>query len=586
MRNFQKAIAIIALSGLCFAAPAPSDSQAKAKKGKQAKQEVSAEQIKDLKAMIEQQQAALQQVQQQLQQTQQQLQQTQQQLGMTTQTAKEAETKAATVDATNLQVQKVQADLSDVKAAANNADQNAKMAEKKVSELEHPLAIHYKGTTITPGGFLAAETVWRQHGTAMDINTGFNSINFPGADAYHQSEFFGSGRQSRLSLLVNGKLKATDLNAYYEMDWLGAGVTSNNNQSNSYVNRMRQLWGQAAMSNGFTFTGGQMWSLVTETKKGVENRTEATPMTIDPQYQVGFSWARQYSFRVSKNFNNKLWFAGSVENPETLLTAHNAAANFNFGAPGVGAGLYNLNANYSFNYTPDFVVKVVSEPGFGHYEFFGLLSEFRDRVYPNATATPASATGAYNASATGGGVGANGRVSLIHKHLDIGLHFLDGNGIGRYGTSTLADATVRPNGTLGLLRSYQGLGTLEWHSPKFDVYGNAGVEYLKKAYLANAAHVLVGYGLPTSNNSGCLVEVVPTGTAGVTPGAAANCTGDTRNLIEGTFGFWFKPYNGPKGRIQLGPQYSYLVKNTWGGVGGSPHTIENMFFTSFRYYIP
>ena len=36
-----------------------------------------------------------------------------------------------------------------------------------------------------------------------------------------------------------------------------------------------------------------MWSLVTETKKGVDNRTEALPMTIDPQYTVGFSWARQ-----------------------------------------------------------------------------------------------------------------------------------------------------------------------------------------------------------------------------------------------------------------------------------------------------
>ena len=83
-----------------------------------------------------------------------------------------------------------------------------------------------------------------------------------------------------------------------EADFLSAGVTSNNNESNSYTLRQRQAWGQAALDNGWTFTGGQQWSLVTETKKGMDNRTEALPMTIDPQYHVGFSWARQYGFRV------------------------------------------------------------------------------------------------------------------------------------------------------------------------------------------------------------------------------------------------------------------------------------------------
>ena len=84
-----------------------------------------------------------------------------------------------------------------------------------------------------------------------------------------------------------------NLTGYYEMDWLGVGTTSNNNESNSYVNRQRQLWGQIATHSGWNITGGQMWSLVTETRKGLDNRTEALPMTIDPQYTVGFSWARQ-----------------------------------------------------------------------------------------------------------------------------------------------------------------------------------------------------------------------------------------------------------------------------------------------------
>src|SRR5206468_11797205 len=139
----------------------------------------------------------------------------------------------------------------------------------------------------------------------------------PGASQSNLSEFFGSGRQSRISLLAEGKLNETKLSGYFEADFLSAGITSNNNQSNSYTLRARQVWGQAALHNGWSFTGGQMWSLVTETRKGVDNRSEALPMTIDPQYTIGFSWARQYGFRVAKNFDNKFWLALAVENPQT-----------------------------------------------------------------------------------------------------------------------------------------------------------------------------------------------------------------------------------------------------------------------------
>ena len=115
-------------------------------------------------------------------------------------------------------------------------------------------------------------------------------------------------------------------------------MTSNNNESNSYSLRQRQAWGQAALDNGFSITGGQMWSLVTETKRGVDNRTEALPMTIDPQYTVGFSWARQYGLRLAKNFGNKAWFAVSLENSQATLTSHNNASNFLVGSAGRAAG--------------------------------------------------------------------------------------------------------------------------------------------------------------------------------------------------------------------------------------------------------
>jgi hypothetical protein len=210
-----------------------------------------------------------------------------------------------------------------------------------------------------------------------------------------------------------------------------------------------------------------------------------------------------------------------------------------------------------------------------------------------STTAGANSLGAHNDSTNGGGIGANARWSFDHKHLDFGLHFLTGRGIGRYGTGGLPDASVHANGDFDLVRSYQGLGTLEWHEPKLDVYMNAGVEYAGRTYDFDAiSGKYVGYGSPEFSNAGCFTEAPPTVGSGFFPGGyVGSCTADTRILAEGTFGIWFKPYDGARekvnrGRIQWGPQFSYVDRTVWSGVGGAPHGIDGMIFTSFRYYLP
>jgi hypothetical protein len=440
----------------------------------------------------------------------------------------------------------------------------------------------------------------------------------PGASQSSISEFFGSGRQSRVSMLAEGRLKTVKIGGYVEADFLSAAVTSNNNQSNSYTFRQRQAWAQAAFDNGWTITGGQMWSLVAETRHGTDNRSEALPMTIDPQYTVGFSWARQYGLRVAKNFGNKVWFAVSMENSQATITTHNNGANFLVGSAGAGGGLYNSSistcstannssgtpvttcspiANYSFNPSPDVIAKIAFEPGFGHYEVFGIYSRFRDRVFPCGeasttfpcgTITEPSASGAFNSSKDGGGFGANARWSFAKKRLEFGLHGLYGSGVGRYGTSTLADASVHANGTLDLIRSSQGLGTIEWHGAKLDIYLNGGVEYASRAsdFDPLNSKLYVGYGSPHFSNSGCFKETPPANGTGFLPGSLGSCTADTRALVEGTVGFWYRVYQGPKGRIQWGPQFSYINRAVWSGTGGEPHGLDGMVYTSFRYYLP
>jgi hypothetical protein len=525
-----------------------------------------------------------------------------------------------------------------------------------------PESIRYKGISITPGGFVAAETASRQHATGSDINTPFNSIPYPDVALGHLTENAFTARQSRLSLLAESRIGSAKLTGYYEADWLGTGVTSNNRQSNSYVFRQRVLYGQAAFENGWSVTGGQQWSLATEDKKGIDNRQEEIPLTIDPQYQVGYTWARQYGFRVVKTFDNKFTLGVSVEAPQatiggrgfSLVTTTNVgtaavttSGNTFIDSPGAGAGLYNFSdtTGYTVNKAPDLIFKATADPGWGHYEIYGILSEFRSRVYPcgvvgtNAgdTAPPMTTTtipcpvdgstapsslGVYDDARTGGGLGFAVRVPLGTKKVEFALQGAGGDGIGRYGSAQLADLTFRPDGTASLIRTAHGLGELEFHpTPKFDFYAYYGGEYAwRSAYqgydsititktpgipatststaipatttTAFKLNQIGGYGSPFANNTGCSTETAPSND--LTPSGGGTCAGDTRYIWEGTFGFWHKIYQGPMGGLRWGIQYSYISRVGWSGnnnvsgatSGNSPKATENMILTSFRYYIP
>jgi hypothetical protein len=458
--------------------------------------------------------------------------------------------------------------------------------------IANPDVINFKGVTISPtGSFLAAETVWRQGATGGDINTPFTGIPLANSDASQLSEFYGSGRQSRIAIKAIGKLPAMTLSGYYELDWLSAGVTSNNNQSNSYTLRQRQLWADALLNNGWDFSGGQGWSLATETTAGLTRGTEILPSTIDAQYEAGFVWTRQYSFRVSKAFNKKFFIGASAENAETLNPAgSNLPTNILIGSGGTGGGLYNLNANYSFNYAPDIIVKVALEPGWGHWELIGTQRTFRDRIYPNA---PSSAAGAYNDKEMGAGIGGGFRAPLANKKVTIGLKGLWGQGVGRYGSSTIADVTIRPNGQLSPLHGFSALSTIELNpTPRLNMYFNYGADYIDRDYVLNGA-TQVGYGARSTNMSGCTIEPVSTASIpAADPIAPANCGNNNKDVQEFTAGYWYNLYNGPKGRLRQGLQYSWFERDLWSGAGGTTNPgggargKDNMVWTSLRYYLP
>ena len=511
------------------------------------------------------------------------------------------------------------------------------------------ISIHFRGVTITPGGFAEAAFVRRSRALGADLTTPFNSLTMPGASQSQLSEFFGSARQSRPTVYVDGRLKNVQFSSYLSGDFLSSGDTSTATQTNSYTFRLRQVWGQVKFDNGWSFLGGQMWSLLTENKESIApsddigKTNDARPMTIDPGYNIGFTFARQYGIRLTKDFDHKIAFAVAMENGQGTLSTHGNTDNFLLGSEGATnsyndavsgctAGSYTPTGatsptyyttctpvgTYTFNPSPDLIAKVAIDPGFGHYEIFGLYDRFRDRVFPCAnftlgtsgpcpndpTVTGPSAVGASNVSKSGGAFGANARWTFAQKHIVFGLHYFGGEGVGRYGAAQLPDLSIQANGTPNLLRNEQGLGTLEWHGKRLDLYFYGGAEYDGRAWDSNfplgaggvpaTKAVSVGYGSPNFKNYGCYEEVVPTIalTNGFNPGSLANCTADTRIAMEGTTGFWYRFYSGPRGRFQFGTQYSYVARDTWRGEGltsgtyVAPSGLDNMVFTSFRYYLP
>jgi len=651
------------------AAKASKAAKAKAKAAKKAEKSDAAfaAELEELRQTLQAQQEQLQLLKEELAKRDRQIDEARDAAATANSRAIEASSKASEAVSTSAEVKSAASTLnstvSDLKVSNDSLRTTVAtaQAEAKKAEESGPTAIHYKGITITPGGFVAAETVTRTRAESADINTAFTGIPFPGNSLSKLAENNFTARQSRATALFEGTIGGARLTGYYEGDFLNAGVTSNNRQSNSYPFRQRQVWAQVALDSGYSFTGGQMWTLATENRKGINNRQEDLPMMIDPQYVVGFTWARQYAFRVVKDFGGKFALGLSVEGPQatlggrgftsltstTALGAVTTAQNFFINAPGQLGGLLNAfdATGYTVNKAPDVIVKAAFDPGFGHYELLGIISTFRNRVFPCAVAgtnaanlpTPAapvvvncpvtgtpvrSAAGAFDDTKVGGGMGVSFLVPLFSKKVDFGIKAVAGDGIGRYGSAQLADETFRPDGTAALIRTAHALGRVEFHpNPKLDIYLYGGSEYAWRAGYRGYTTIAItatpaipatgtspaipattnttisqtgigGYGSPFANNSGCSTEVVPTGS--FTPGAGGTCAGDIRIITEGTLGFWHKFYNGPKGGMRWGIQYSYITKSGWSGSGGvapgtpgiSPKAVDNMIWTSFRYYIP
>ncbi len=479
---------------------------------------------------------------------------------------------------------------------SNGLGPNTSLGAQQASGLGKYGKFQIGGVTITLGGFLAAESVFRSRNEVADIGSSYNAIPYPQSPEYHEPEFRGSARQSRLALLIEGAPSTVARVAgYFETDFLSSGISSNSNESNSYSLRVRQAYATFDRSDwGFHFLGGQAWSLLTLNRVGITPRQENIPLTIDAQYVVGFNWARQWQLRFVKDWNKKIWAGISFEEPQTVynVTTQNVNGSNNIGGviggtvnyANAGGSLLNSNQNYSDDIAPDVIGKLAFDPGFGHYEIDGVAKFMNSRY----TASAPFVNSGRNRTVMAGGGGAGMLLPIVGKSLVFQASALVGAGIGRYGAGQLPDATINSNGTPIPIPEVEALVGLVWHPDKqFDLYAYAGTEQEAKRSFDDkigGRTYAFGYGNGAFIDTGCSVE-----------GSSAACSGQTRGLVHGVIGGWWKFMHGDWGTLEAGTEYEYLRRTAFDGtsvatVGKTtvdtvvtPKTDDNMLLFSFRY---
>ena len=235
------------------------------------------------------------------------------------------------------------------------------------------------GITITPGGFVAAESVFRSRTTQSDMNSSWTSIPTRNNPLASTNEERFSARQTRVGALIEGDI-APDLRGagYFEFDFLGAAHNASPNATNGYQPRIRNLYATVDYNAfGLHLLAGQTWSLVTMNSKGITPRNEVTPPVIDATFLPGFAYARQPGVRIVKDFDDqKLWLGLSLEGSQTTFQGCTAGASSTVAGtapvnlPGIAnvtcqaadtGGGFDTTNSFSLNHSPDVVGKIAYE---------------------------------------------------------------------------------------------------------------------------------------------------------------------------------------------------------------------------------
>jgi len=424
------------------------------------------------------------------------------------------------------------------------------------------------GLTVQLGGYIDVLGVTRQRNEVADWVSNLGGTPYPNSPQYHEREFRGTANGTRLSLLLSGHPNAQSyLAAYVETDFGSSAATSNSVESSSYTIRMRQAYATYDHSGwGLHLLGGQAWSMISPFNVGITPRQEALTINPDGQTSVGYAWQRQWQVRIVKDFDaHRLWAGLSFEKPQaTFGGTYPNTASLNLSNPGVLT--LNPLANYSDDIAPDVIAKLAYDPAWGHYEIYGLLRFIDTNLIGRHPRTDTTAAG---------GGGAAVVLPLIPKVLQFQAQTLIGQGIGRYGSALLPDATVSDTGKAVPIPEAQVFVGLTYHPTRaVDLYAYGGTEQQsKRAYnrTLNGVTSHYGWGNGSYVNVGCFSEL------------GGTCTGNTRGVVETTLGGWWRIQHSRAGTVEVGGSWSWLQRTGFDGIGGAPRGDNNIIMLDFRY---
>ena len=412
-------------------------------------------------------------------------------------------------------------------------------------------------------GYPALTAVFRSTNSGGNVGTSFGSIPFSNTAAGNATEFRLSAQSSRLALRADAELKNSKVAGYFEMDFGGTVPGNVEVTSTSYGFRIRQAWFSYS-NDKFEFDGGQLFSLMTPQKKGIQPWPGDVAITqvIDQNYVAGTVQGRYPQVRFVYRPNKVASFGVSIENPEQTACGVTFPSEL---ASTLGAQYDNCSSSSGPglavpNWSPDFVFKGAFDTKRFHLEANGLLRLFRN--YNPTSSTPF--TGHDNA--VGGGGSLNASIQFTPKVRFI-IQTFGSSGGGRYIGGLLPDVVVHSNGSITPVPAYSWTSGFEiapdkntgWYAYYSGNYGERET-VLDTTVTPNK---LVGWGFPGASN------------------------GADRYIQEATGGYsrviW-KREN--LGSMQVGFQYGYLWLSPWSAATGPSQAHSNMVFGQTRYNLP
>jgi hypothetical protein len=452
-----------------------------------------------------------------------------------------------------------------------------------------PLSISLGNTTLTPLGFVDATFFLRSTAVGSGIGTNFGGIPLNNVANGHLSETNFTAQNSRLGFRVDSNFMGWKVLGYLEGDFLfNNNANSFEISSNSAGFRLRNYF--VDVNNGpFEILAGQDWTFMTPNRKGLSPLPSDIFYTqnMDTNYQLGLIWARQPGFRFIAHPSENVAFGVALENPQQYIGGGNGEGAVVI--PSFLASQSQFTNQFQFseslaagssitqvpNMMPDIIVKAAFDGHPGdrtmHVEAAGLVRGYKNYIPSTAafTANPHVLTGSH--TAFGYGAELNSNLELF-KNFRLVENAYISDGAGRYIFGMAPDFMIRPDGSMGLVRSASTVDGFEYQvRPNTLLGAYYGGVYIGRNVTFDpdapnstlASPVYAGYGFKGSPSS------------------------QNRSIQELTFD-WVQTLwkNNNYGALSLINQYSYLLREPWYAGSGPRQAHSNMIWVNLRYTLP